>query len=494
METRHHRQVSVETRLRVDRRGRGPLELGVRRRGPGAGAARAAGGARRRRGLRAGRALLPGRDLSAGPGGPASALRGVARRPSGWWPRPATSSLRRTARSSDPRGCCSRPRTQGRGPPRGGAVALIPIDGGQGEGGGQVLRAALTLSAATGQGFEITKIRARRARPGLAPQHVAAVRAAALACGARTGGLFEGSPDLRFEPGAAAGGEFRFEIGTAGATTLVRADRAPHPGPGPGREPRWRCREAPTCPAAPPSPILARHWAAVVARLGLRTRHTLVRAGFYPRGGGELRSQVEPWTRPGAALVLENRGRLLAVRGESLAAKLKTDVAQRQREAVLARLWEARRLEAEILVSESRGREPGQPSSTSRPSSRRAAPPSAGWGRRACGPRSWATGRRGACCASSRTRRPRRWTRNWPTSSWCRCACPAGGGRVTTGEVTTHLETVAQVATAFGFTVHGDRQGRDPGPPGGRFGVDPPPGRPLASPSPFPCSWPGRPA
>src|SRR5262245_59279750 len=101
------------------------------------------------------------------------------------------------------------------------APRLIPIDGSQGEGGGQILRTALALSAATGQGFEVTQIRARRSRPGLRQQHLAAVRATALACGAKVGGVFEGSPDLRFEPGAVAAGDFRFEIATAGAATLV---------------------------------------------------------------------------------------------------------------------------------------------------------------------------------------------------------------------------------------------------------------------------------
>src|SRR5215813_9473461 len=98
---------------------------------------------------------------------------------------------------------------------------LIAIDGGQGEGGGQVLRTALALSMVSGQGFEMTRIRAGRVRPGLMPQHLAAIRAAAMASGAKVGGAFDGSPDLRFEPGPIHAGDFRFEIGTAGAVTLV---------------------------------------------------------------------------------------------------------------------------------------------------------------------------------------------------------------------------------------------------------------------------------
>jgi RNA 3'-terminal phosphate cyclase (ATP) len=237
-------------------------------------------------------------------------------------------------------------------------VSLIAIDGSQGEGGGQVLRAALTLSAVTGQGFEITKIRTRRARPGLRPQHEAAVRAAAFACGARTSGVFEGSPDLRFEPGKPEAGDFRFEIATAGAATLVAQTVLPIVATA-AAESRVDVQGGTHVPLSPPFPYLARHWTAAVARLGLDTRHELARAGFYPRGGGELRSRVRPWSRPGAALVMESRGSLLAVRGVSAAAKLKGDVAKRQCDAAQARLWEARRLETEWEITDLPADSPG---------------------------------------------------------------------------------------------------------------------------------------
>jgi len=79
------------------------------------------------------------------------------------------------------------------------SARLIAIDGASGEGGGQILRTALSLSAVTGQGFEMTRIRAGRVRSGLRPQHLAAIRAVGMACGAKVNGAFDGSPDLRFE-------------------------------------------------------------------------------------------------------------------------------------------------------------------------------------------------------------------------------------------------------------------------------------------------------
>src|SRR5262245_38253094 len=98
---------------------------------------------------------------------------------------------------------------------------LISIEGDAGFAGGQALRAALTLSAATGQGFEVLRIRATETRPGLTPEQAAAVRAAALCSGARVGGAFDGSPDLRFEPAAVSAGEFRFELPGAASAPLA---------------------------------------------------------------------------------------------------------------------------------------------------------------------------------------------------------------------------------------------------------------------------------
>ncbi|MCX7670334.1 MAG: RNA 3'-terminal phosphate cyclase, partial [Anaerolineae bacterium] len=79
---------------------------------------------------------------------------------------------------------------------------MIQIDGSLGEGGGQVLRTSLTLSILTGQPFVITRIRAGREKPGLQPQHLAAVRAAAQISAAQVEGDFVNSQTLTFAPGA----------------------------------------------------------------------------------------------------------------------------------------------------------------------------------------------------------------------------------------------------------------------------------------------------
>lgn len=233
---------------------------------------------------------------------------------------------------------------------------LIPVDGAQ-EGGGQVLRTALALSAATGQGFEITKIGAGRLQPGLRPQHTAAVRAAALTCRARISGVFDGSPDLRFEPGSVEPGEFRFEIAGAGAVTLllqtVLLPLATAPSPS-----VVEVTGGTHVPASPSFHYLARHWSSAVAQAGLSIEATLLRAGYHPAGGGEVRAEVRPWVRP-RSLDLTERGALVSVRGLAGASRLKLAVAERLRDAAHEVLWEQRRLEAGWEVLEVPGASPG---------------------------------------------------------------------------------------------------------------------------------------
>src|SRR5580658_2745951 len=64
----------------------------------------------------------------------------------------------------------------------------VVLDGSRSEGGGQILRTALTLSLLTGRPFRMVKIRANRDKPGLRPQHQKAVETAAALAAARVSG------------------------------------------------------------------------------------------------------------------------------------------------------------------------------------------------------------------------------------------------------------------------------------------------------------------
>jgi RNA 3'-terminal phosphate cyclase (ATP) len=98
---------------------------------------------------------------------------------------------------------------------------VLELDGSYGEGGGQLVRTAVALSAITGRAVAIRNVRANRDKPGLAPQHVAAVRAVAALAGASVEGVQLRSHSIRFSPRALTGGSFRFDVGTAGSVTLL---------------------------------------------------------------------------------------------------------------------------------------------------------------------------------------------------------------------------------------------------------------------------------
>src|SRR6516162_2236934 len=98
---------------------------------------------------------------------------------------------------------------------------MLDLDGSMGEGGGQILRTSLALSLITRKPFRLRNVRANRPKPGLQPQHLAGVRAAARIGNATVRGDAVGSREVVFEPGPVTPGKYRFAIGTAGSTSLL---------------------------------------------------------------------------------------------------------------------------------------------------------------------------------------------------------------------------------------------------------------------------------
>jgi RNA 3'-terminal phosphate cyclase (ATP) len=213
---------------------------------------------------------------------------------------------------------------------------MIEIDGSLGEGGGQVLRSALTLSMVTGQPFRITHIRARRAKPGLMRQHLVAVQAAAVVSAAHVEGAEVGSQDLLFVPGAVTGGEYSFAIGTAGSCTLVLQAILPA---------LLFAKTASTVrisggthnPLAPPAPFIERAYCALLRKMGAAIEIDVERVGFYPAGGGVLVARIAPCVAL-APLFLQQRGERIAAYAESVIAGVPVDVARRELAGVAAGL------------------------------------------------------------------------------------------------------------------------------------------------------------
>ncbi len=205
---------------------------------------------------------------------------------------------------------------------------MIELDGSMGEGGGQILRSSLALSLLTGQAFHLRNIRAGRSKPGLQPQHLLCVRAAGTIGQAQTRGASRGSSDLVFEPGAVRPGAYRFDVGTAGAVGLVlhtiylplalATDVASEVTLIGGTHVR----------AAPCFHFLDITWRSYLAACGLTVDLKMRRAGFYPRGGGEVHAIVQP--RRGVQCLTLGEHDLVRATGFSAVAGLPDSVARRQ--------------------------------------------------------------------------------------------------------------------------------------------------------------------
>jgi len=216
----------------------------------------------------------------------------------------------------------------------------IDLDGSAGEGGGQILRTALGLSAITGRAFSVDRVRANRLKPGLRPQHVEASRAAARICGAVLSGDEVGSSRLSFRPGhPATAGDWTFDVGTAGSSSLL-LQTVCWPLSLAGAPSAVTLRGGTHQDHAPSFHYLALVWAPAVARLGFRFRLELRSAGFYPEGGGEVLATIEP-AHAMPPLDLRSRGTLREVQVVSMVGGLGFDVADRQANRALRALRDA---------------------------------------------------------------------------------------------------------------------------------------------------------
>ncbi|MEJ2060844.1 MAG: RNA 3'-terminal phosphate cyclase, partial [Gammaproteobacteria bacterium] len=171
-------------------------------------------------------------------------------------------------------------------------------------------------------------IRSRRSRPGLQPQHLAAVKAAAAVGQAKTRGAEPHSQELIFEPGSVSGGDYRFDIGTAGSTMLVLQTILPA---------LLTCAQPSALvlvggthnPLAPSFEFIQRAFLPLIKRMGPRVDAQLERPGFYPRGGGIVGVRVAPASVL-QSLELRERGDVSVMHATALLAHLPRHIAIRE--------------------------------------------------------------------------------------------------------------------------------------------------------------------
>ncbi|MEK6981416.1 MAG: RNA 3'-terminal phosphate cyclase [Candidatus Micrarchaeota archaeon] len=194
---------------------------------------------------------------------------------------------------------------------------IIEIDGSEGEGGGQVIRTALTLSSITGKPFKIINIRAKRPNPGLQPQHLMAAKAVRNVCRGTLIGAELGSKELSFTPGEIIGGKYDFNIGTAGSVTLVAQSVIPILLFA-KKESIIKIIGGTHVMKSPSYDYFEEIFIKAIKEFGVEIETKLFRSGYYPKGGGEIEIKIKPSTLAGRTRWFNNEQTKVIIRVGSL--------------------------------------------------------------------------------------------------------------------------------------------------------------------------------
>ncbi len=213
---------------------------------------------------------------------------------------------------------------------------MLHIDGRMGEGGGQILRSSLALSAITNTPYVLDHIRGKRSNPGLQAQHLCSVRAAARVCNALVTGDELRSSELSFEPQDIVGGYFEFDIGTAGSCSLVLQTILPmflHA----RCQAELRIRGGTHNPWSPSIDFIQSTFIPLLKHMGADIELTVETPGFYPKGGGciHVRINTEYF---GKDLHVLKRGKVQSIESIITSLHLPEHVAERETETIRRKL------------------------------------------------------------------------------------------------------------------------------------------------------------
>ena len=227
-------------------------------------------------------------------------------------------------------------------------MRMIEIDGSHGEGGGQILRTSVSLSALTMKPIRITNIRARRPQPGLKRQHLTGIELTGQLVDADVEGLEIGSTTVEFVPKVRRGGRFTLDVGTAGSISLVLQAALPASVLAP--EPTsFSLRGGTDVKWSPPVDYLEHVFGPLLEKMGPRLEINQARRGHYPKGGGIVECTIHPVE----SLIHVDRvefGELRSVSGISHCVRLPAHVAERQAKSAASILQRELGLDPEIRL------------------------------------------------------------------------------------------------------------------------------------------------
>jgi RNA 3'-terminal phosphate cyclase (ATP) len=222
-----------------------------------------------------------------------------------------------------------------------GSCYLIEIDGAEKSGSGTLVRFAVALCSLTSQPMHMVRIRERREKPGLRPQHLLAVRACASLTTGHLEGDSVGSREIVYYPGKTLhSGAYDWDIGTAGSATMMAFTLVPLALFAEG-ESQFRIRGGLFQDFAPTAFHMQYVLLPLLSQMGASVRLEVARPGYVPRGNGELVVSIDPMKNPLIAFDKTTRGEIRGLKGISLASHLeREDVARRMADRLRTKLGE----------------------------------------------------------------------------------------------------------------------------------------------------------
>jgi RNA 3'-terminal phosphate cyclase (ATP) len=172
-------------------------------------------------------------------------------------------------------------------------VDFLKIDGSYGEGGGQIVRSAVTLSCITKTPIQIENIRTNRRVPGLRPQHLTAIKLLGKICNAKVQGLDVGSKTIKFFPHDLRDYTLTEDIGTAGSISLILQALIPAVSIS-KKSLELSITGGTDVPWSPTSNYTKYVLGEAYSRIGIDFSMEIIKRGYYPKGGGNVKLNIYP--------------------------------------------------------------------------------------------------------------------------------------------------------------------------------------------------------
>ena len=170
---------------------------------------------------------------------------------------------------------------------------FLKINGGHGEGGGQIIRSSIVLSCITNQPIHLENIRKNRKEGGLKAQHLTAIKILQKIANAEVIGAELGSTEIKFIPNKIESLELIEDIKTAGSISLILQVLIPVVSIAQkkliliikgGTDVLWS-------PSMDYTQYVLKE---AYSRMGIKFSIEVIKRGYYPKGGGEIKIQVYP--------------------------------------------------------------------------------------------------------------------------------------------------------------------------------------------------------